>query len=90
MGQDNPLLAGVVKDADIFIDDASHDPELTRKTFDIVWPALKTGAFYYLEDWHPDYLPLMAKIVDDIESSGVPTRRFVSNEPPSAVAVFTK
>lgn len=90
MSQDDPALAELVKDADVFIDDASHDPELTRKTFDIVWPALKPGALYYLEDWHPGYLPLMAKVVYDIEKSGVPTRKFISDSPPSAVAVFTK
>lgn len=90
MSQDDPALANLVKDADVFIDDASHDPVLTRKTFAIVWPALKPGALYYLEDWHPDYLPLMAEVVYDIEKQGILVSKHVLDSPPAAVAIFLK
>lgn len=33
------------------IDDASHTYELTRKSFEILFPLLKPGGLYIIEDW---------------------------------------
>jgi len=46
---------------DLVIDDASHYYEYTRKSFEIVFPRLRPGGFYIIEDWQwahidsPDY-----------------------------------
>jgi len=36
---------------DIIIDDASHQYELTRRSFEIGFPLLKPGGIYAIEDW---------------------------------------
>ena len=36
---------------DLVIDDASHSYELTKKTFEILFPFLKPNGFYVIEDW---------------------------------------
>ncbi len=52
---------------DLVIDDASHLLEPTRATFDAVFPRLRPGALYVIEDWSwahgafnawPDVTPL--------------------------------
>jgi cephalosporin hydroxylase len=44
---------------DLIIDDASHQYELTKRTFEIAFPLLKPGGVYVIEDWGwahwPDY-----------------------------------
>ncbi|MGA2800801.1 MAG: class I SAM-dependent methyltransferase [Verrucomicrobiota bacterium] len=40
---DNPI--------DLIIDDASHQYELSRRTFEIAFPLLRPGGIYVLEDW---------------------------------------
>jgi len=56
---------------DIIIDDASHIPDYTEKTFFILEPKLKKGGIYIIEDMHTDLFPqfspdflLKMKIVD--------------------------
>jgi predicted O-methyltransferase YrrM len=36
---------------DLIVDDASHDGPLTRATFDLLWPLVRPGGFYVIEDW---------------------------------------
>ena len=36
---------------DIVIDDGSHFAKETRNTFDVLWPFLKEGGVYVVEDW---------------------------------------
>ncbi len=36
---------------DMVVDDASHTYELTRKSFEILFPLLKPGGIYVIEDW---------------------------------------
>ncbi len=33
------------------IDDASHDYHLTRRAFEILFPHVRPGGFYVIEDW---------------------------------------
>ncbi len=42
-------------DWDIIIDDASHISSLTIASFQILWPMLKPGGFYCVEDTHSSY-----------------------------------
>ena len=42
---------------DIIIDDASHMARETKNTFDNLYPFLKRGGFYIIEDWGAPYLP---------------------------------
>jgi predicted O-methyltransferase YrrM len=54
---DRPTLARLVDDAlageplDLIIDDASHDLELSRASFEVLFPRLRPGGVYVLEDW---------------------------------------
>lgn len=36
---------------EIIVDDASHDNELTRRTWQNMWPSVKPGGTYVVEDW---------------------------------------
>jgi hypothetical protein len=36
---------------DLVVDDASHQYELTRRTFEVCFPKLRTGGLYIVEDW---------------------------------------
>ena len=36
---------------DLVIDDASHDYHLTKASFEILFPHLRSGGFYVIEDW---------------------------------------
>lgn len=52
--EDPTLLNSVSKDAhgefDVIIDDGSHINELTIKTFNHLWPRVKSKGFYFIED----------------------------------------
>lgn len=58
-GQDNPeffnRLTKEVGSPDIIIDDASHINRLTIKSFEILFPLLKSGGIYVVEDCHTSY-----------------------------------
>ena len=53
--QDGPLLPARLRqhspEWDLFIDDASHDGNLTVATMRLLWPLLAPGGFYVVEDW---------------------------------------
>jgi len=36
---------------DLIVDDASHDGDASRATFDLLWPLVAPGGWYVLEDW---------------------------------------
>jgi cephalosporin hydroxylase len=36
---------------DLIIDDASHNYSLTRRSFEILFPYLRAGSYYVIEDW---------------------------------------
>ncbi len=40
---------------DVIIDDASHNYQNTRSYFYALWPCLKPGGFYIIEDLHTSY-----------------------------------
>ena len=54
---DRDQLGGIVDAAfgdeplDLVLDDASHDFELTRVTFDLLFPRLRPGGLFVIEDW---------------------------------------
>jgi cephalosporin hydroxylase len=53
---------------DIVIDDASHINDLTIQTFKIVFPYLKEGAMYVVEDTHTSYWKENFRGTTDLES----------------------
>jgi cephalosporin hydroxylase len=53
---------------DIVIDDASHINDLTIQTFKIVFPYLKEGAIYVVEDTHTSYWEENFRGTTDLES----------------------
>lgn len=58
---DRAGLAGVVDGAfgsgsiDLVIDDASHQLDLTRASFEVLFPRLAPGGTYAIEDWSADH-----------------------------------
>jgi len=52
-GQDDPGLPALAGGGPfgLVVDDASHDGELTRKSFDLLWPLVRPGGYYVVEDW---------------------------------------
>jgi hypothetical protein len=53
--QDDPALPALLslhaEQWDLIVDDASHSGELTRATFGLLWPLIRPGGFYVIEDW---------------------------------------
>jgi demethylmacrocin O-methyltransferase len=57
---------------DIIIDDGSHQPDAVRLAYDVLWPMLKVGGSYIVEDlqvqhipnYHPGKHPVMAEILE--------------------------
>lgn len=56
---------------DVFIDDMSHFNSLTIETFKIVFPMVKSGGIYFIEDiegsWYPDHGFGGTSDIDDLE-----------------------
>lgn len=60
--QDDPKVAADIKalfpdGIDLIIDDASHQYELTKSTFDLYFPMLKPGCPFVIEDWSWSHRP---------------------------------
>jgi len=66
---------------DLVIDDASHLYELTKISFETLFPLLRPGSFYIIEDWawwhwkgledyYADKIPLSQLIVELVEAAG--------------------
>ena len=55
----NEILDGEFSDGlvDLVIDDASHALDATRETFDILFPRLRPGGVYLVEDWPTHRFP---------------------------------
>jgi cephalosporin hydroxylase len=64
-GQDDPEMAKQARQAspggyDLIVDDASHQGPLSQATFALLWPLVKPGGWYVVEDWWLGYLPWAA------------------------------
>ncbi len=89
---DSAHLWEVVRDSfdgplDLIIDDASHMYRATRKSFEALFPLLRSGGLYLIEDWawahwkefqpadHPwgPEIPLTRLIVELVEATGTST-----------------
>jgi hypothetical protein len=46
---------------DLVVDDASHELDATRATFDILFPRVRPGGVYLLEDWPTHRLPQITR-----------------------------
>jgi len=78
--QDDPTLPDKLKETasefDLIVDDASHDGELTKRTWELLWPMVAPGRWYVVEDWmevsmHPTIVSFLWKLLDkesDVES----------------------
>ncbi len=61
---DREALAGIVtaefgdSQLDLIIDDASHDLDRSRASFDALFPTLRPGGLYVLEDWSWAHAPV--------------------------------
>lgn len=57
--QNDPAVLAQIHDThgdfDVIIDDASHVSSLTIASFELLWPWLKPGGFYIVEDTHGAY-----------------------------------
>jgi len=55
---------------DLVLDDASHRLDLTRASFDMLFPLLRPGGIYAIEDWdwgHKDRALVLARATDSTE-----------------------
>lgn len=58
---DRPRLAAIVdaelggEPIDVVFDDASHQLDLTRSSFETLFPRMRPGGRYYIEDWNHDH-----------------------------------
>ncbi len=76
MNAHDPVLPGILHGPfDLIVDDASHQGEQTRESFEMLWPLLAPGGFYVVEDWFvglpefksiPDYNPEMLEFVQGL------------------------
>lgn len=57
----HPNLKG--KTYDLIIDDGSHKCSHQQASFDILWPRLKSGGVYIMEDVHSSFIPEHADTV---------------------------
>lgn len=48
---DHTLMARLGGEFDLIIDDASHNGINTRRSFSLLWPMVKAGGYYVIEDW---------------------------------------
>jgi len=51
MDQAHPDLPEKVGQRDLIVDDASHDGDLTARSFTNLWPNVAPGGWYVIEDW---------------------------------------
>ena len=53
------VLGELANELDLVVDDASHAYEETKTSFEVLFPLLRPGGIYVIEDWswahHPDY-----------------------------------
>ena len=54
-GQVDAEFINGLPECDVFIDDASHQNQLTVKTFHLAWSKVKAGGLYIIEDVHTSY-----------------------------------
>ena len=72
--QDNPALPALLEQAGVLplglvVDDASHQPAQTSRTFELLWPRVSPGGYYVIEDtWFNDAFSAsvtgLARLVD--------------------------
>lgn len=60
--QDDPVIREKAREFspegyDLIVDDASHIGKLSEVTFGLLFPLVKPGRWYVLEDWAAGYLP---------------------------------
>ncbi len=77
---DRAAIEAVVGDEplDLVVDDASHALDLTRASFNILFPRLRPGGLYIIEDWawaHVDYK--VDGAADKLAPPGAPLTRLV-------------
>lgn len=47
---------GELGEFDLIVDDGPHGPKATIPAFEVLWPKLRPGGLYIVEDWHHDHL----------------------------------
>ncbi len=71
-------------DFDIIIDDASHISPYTIKSLQILYPYLKNGGYYIIEDLHvcgiPQYLPWGIDTITHIKNMGLKDLQIFDNK----------
>jgi cephalosporin hydroxylase len=91
IGNDNGLF-------DVIIDDGCHFAKETISTFNALWPAIKVGGIYIIEDWeaeplHPAYkgiADVVMNIIKQRKELGIGVVRIGCQDGPGAYAAFWK
>lgn len=81
--QDDPAFLNQVNEKhgpfDLIIDDASHVNSLTIRSFEILFPLLKPGGFYFVEDIHTSFWFLEYGGDPDPHTCWITTLRYFQN-----------
>lgn len=85
---------------DVIIDDGSHIANLTKNTFDNLFPRLRSGGFYIIEDFVAGYWPqypqyanlhdLVFDIAKRKDELGIANFNIILREPKCSLAFFQK
>jgi predicted O-methyltransferase YrrM len=46
------ITASGITSFDLIVDDASHNNDLTRRTWELLWSMVRPGGWYVVEDWN--------------------------------------
>jgi hypothetical protein len=72
--QDDPALPALLAEQgllanrawfDLIVDDASHQGALTRATWGLLWPLVRPGGWYVIEDWQVGFDGVGWDVFDD-------------------------
>lgn len=77
---DGRLLRELAKEHgpwDLIVDDGSHTMKHQQRTFDILWPHVKAGGYYVIEDLHTSFMPKFAHYAADTSRPGEATFKMV-------------
>jgi hypothetical protein len=80
---DSPRLSQILDDEfageelDLVVDDCSHQYEPTRAAFNVLFPRLRAGGVYVIEDWPWAHSPIGSENIGGLYPDQVPLTRLI-------------
>ena len=64
------VLRAISQTWDLIVDDASHNDALTRRSWELLWPLVRSGGYYIIEDWiNTRMQPTAHSFIDEISAT---------------------